>query len=191
MKETTMDNKLLLLGILRQREMHGYQLMEFIERDLSTCSDLKKPTAYYLLKQMAEDGWISEEQVQEGNRPPRRVFRLTTSGEAEFNRMLRANLSAYTPSYFSNDIGLAFVDQLPPSEARPLLDRRRAALTSALAILEAVPQHRGSFQYAIDHQITHLRSELGWLDHVISDLQTQTTVADQQIFTRSRPENNL
>ena len=81
-----MDRKLLLLGLLRQQEMHGYQLYEFIERELSFCTDLKKPTAYYLLNKMAERGWIVEEQSQEGKRPPRKVFRLTAQGEAAYQR---------------------------------------------------------------------------------------------------------
>lgn len=55
-----MERKLLLLGILRQQEMHGYQLYEFIERDLAACTNLTKPTAYYLLNKMAEDNWIVE-----------------------------------------------------------------------------------------------------------------------------------
>jgi DNA-binding PadR family transcriptional regulator len=38
------------LGLLRQASMHGYQLLDFIERYLSTCTDLKKPTAYLALE---------------------------------------------------------------------------------------------------------------------------------------------
>ena len=33
-----MDRELLLLGLLRRSDMHGYQLHEFIERDLATVS---------------------------------------------------------------------------------------------------------------------------------------------------------
>ena len=61
-----MEKKLLLLGLLRRQEMHGYQLNEFIDNNLALCTDLKKPTAYYLLDQMSKDGWISAEAEQEG-----------------------------------------------------------------------------------------------------------------------------
>ena len=88
-----MDAKLLLLGLLRQQNMHGYQLYEFIDRGFSVCTDLKKPTAYYLLNKMAEEGLISEDHIQEGNRPLRRVYTLTEKGEAEYQRLLRANLA--------------------------------------------------------------------------------------------------
>lgn len=67
-----MNRRLILLGVLRQQEMHGYQLLEFINNTLTTCTDIKKPTAYYLLKKMHEEGLISQETVQAGNRPDRK-----------------------------------------------------------------------------------------------------------------------
>ena len=49
-----MERQLLLLGLLRREDMHGYRLNEFIERDMAFCTDVKKPTAYYLLDKLAE-----------------------------------------------------------------------------------------------------------------------------------------
>jgi len=63
-----MNRELLLLGLLRQSEMHGYKIIEFIERDLAICTDLKKPTAYFLLDKMAQNGWISWMEEREGKR---------------------------------------------------------------------------------------------------------------------------
>ncbi len=165
-----MEPKLLLLGLLRDQDMHGYQLYEFIERDLSICTDLKKPTAYYLLNKMAEDGWVDEAQLQEGNRPPRKVYSLTEKGEGEYQRMLRSNLSAYTPAYFPGDAGLAFMDSLDRREAISMLEQRRAVLLEALTGLQDVPKHAGSLQYVIEHHIHHLNSELEWLDALLVDL---------------------
>jgi len=53
-----MDRQLLLLGLLRRQEMHGYQLNEFIEEKMHFCIDLKKPTAYYLLDKLAQEGLL-------------------------------------------------------------------------------------------------------------------------------------
>jgi DNA-binding PadR family transcriptional regulator len=166
-----MEPKLLLLGLLRQHGMHGYRLYEFIERDLSICTDLKKSTAYYLLGKMAEDGWIEEKQAQEGNRPPRRVYTLTGHGEAEYQRLLRQNLSTYTPAFFTGDAGLAFIDSLDWQEARDLLIERRQRTADALADMEAAPVHAGSLQYVIDHRRRHLQAELEWLDALLERLE--------------------
>jgi DNA-binding PadR family transcriptional regulator len=167
-----MDRELLLLGLLRRTDMHGYQLHEFINQNMASCVDLKKPTAYYLLDKMAEAGWMTIAEEQEGNRPPRRVYRLTPAGEAAFQRLLRANLTEYQPSRFPGDIGLAFLDALPPDEARELLAERRANLAEALAQAEATPWHTGSIQLVIEHQVRHLKTELAWLDEVIERLST-------------------
>lgn len=174
-----MESKLLLLGLLRQQEMHGYQLYEFIERDLAVCTDLKKPTAYYLLNKMAEDGWVDEEQLQDGNRPPRKVFSLTEKGEVEYQRLLRANLSAHSPVYFPGDAGLAFLDSLDLKESLALLERRREELQVTLTGLQNVPEHAGSLQLVLEHQINHLQSELDWLDALLSHLGQDLTQGDQ------------
>jgi DNA-binding PadR family transcriptional regulator len=166
-----MERQLLLLGLLRQQDMHGYQLYEFIEQDLSACTDLKKSTAYYLLNKMAADGWITEEQARDGNRPPRRVYSLTPAGEAAYQRILRANMAEFYPAYFPGDIGLAFVDDLPVGEALSLLSERREKLMNALGQAQAAPVHKGSLQWTINHQIHHLQAEVEWLDEMIQNLQ--------------------
>ena len=87
-----MERELLLLGFLRREQAHGYRLNEFIEREMAACTDIKKPTAYFLLDKMAQQGWITMRETREGNRPPRRVYRLTAKGEAQYQKLLRENL---------------------------------------------------------------------------------------------------
>jgi DNA-binding PadR family transcriptional regulator len=168
-----MDDKLLLLGILRRHEMHGYQLYEFIDRDMGSCIDIKKPTAYYLLNKMAQDGWLTEEQAQEGNRPPRTIYHMTAQGEQAFQALLRQNLSSFSSSSFPGDIGLAFLDELPPTEAFVLLQQRRLALEAALQSARSAPRHQGSVQWMLDHQARHLQAELEWLDELLTFLHTR------------------
>ncbi len=166
-----MNDRLLLLGILRQQQMHGYQLYEMIGRDLSACTELKKPTAYYLLGRMAQDGWIEERQEQEGNRPPRKVYQLTAQGEAAFQEMLRESLCSFDPSRFGGEVGLAFLDALDEQEARVLLLQRRALVATTLKDLEGTPPHHGSLQWMIDHQTHLVKAELAWLDAVIAQME--------------------
>lgn len=163
-----MEKKLLLLGLLRRQEMHGYQLNEFIDNNLGLCTDLKKPTAYYLLDQMSKDAWISSEAEQEGNRPPRKVYRLTQTGELAFQRLLRENLCAYTPVNFPGDIGLAFMDWMTPAETLPLLEEQKEQVQARLLAVTTIPAHTGSLALIFSHQRHHLQAELDWLEQIIS-----------------------
>jgi len=170
-----MDRKLLLLGLLRRQEMHGYQLNEFIDQNLALCTDLKKPTAYYLLDKMAADGWLITETEQEGNRPPRRIYRLTPAGEEAFQRLLRENLAQYAPVNFPGDVGLAFLEWLNADEARALLIQQKQELEARLQEIQNVPVHQGSLQLVFSHQLRHLQAELDWLTDVIAGLEQEQT----------------
>ena len=166
-----MDRKLLLLGLLRNQEMHGYQINDFIDAFLSVCVDVKKPTAYYLLNKMHEEGWIAVEEEQEGNRPVRRIYSLTNTGEEAFKKLLRENLRSYAPVQFNSDIGLAFMDAVAADESTALLLKRRKELENQLLTINAIPEHPGNFQLMIEHQSRHLAAELEWLDEVIARLK--------------------
>jgi DNA-binding PadR family transcriptional regulator len=166
-----MERELLLLGLLRQNEMHGYQLAELLAGPLETCTDLKRSTAYFLLDKMDKAGWVTFEEEQEGNRPTRRVYRLTEAGEQTFQRLLRENLSAYEPARFVSDTGLAFLDALSQDEALALLSERAERLQEQLSAARQVPEHPGKLQWLVEHRVKHLEQELAWLQEVIQRLE--------------------
>jgi DNA-binding PadR family transcriptional regulator len=170
-----MERELLLLGLLRRQKMHGYQLNEFIERDLAMCTDLKKSTAYFLLDKLVKEGLVAFEQTQEGARPPRRVYHLTEQGEQTFQKLMRESLSIYDPVRFSNDISLLFADALPTAEVLSLLREQQQSLQQQLTTIKAVPPHPGMLQWVIDHRRVHLESELSWLTGVIGRLESELT----------------
>ena len=74
------QRSLILLGLLMGQSQHGYQINEFIERNLSTVTDMKKPTAYATLDKLSQNGYIDIQLEQEGNRPTRKVYSINDSG---------------------------------------------------------------------------------------------------------------
>ncbi|MBI9046688.1 MAG: helix-turn-helix transcriptional regulator [Anaerolineaceae bacterium] len=166
-----MDRELLLLGILREQEMHGYELHDFIDKTLASCTDMKKSTAYYLLKKLEEAGYISQETKQEGNRPPKQVYKLTSAGENKFQNLLRHNLSQYNKVYLTDDIGMVFLDELKLDETLALLNKRRLEMIESLAYAENIPSHGENLQWVFDHLVHHLKSEVAWIDSVITRLK--------------------
>jgi DNA-binding PadR family transcriptional regulator len=170
-----MERKLLLLGLLRGHEMHGYQLNEFIDSHLEAIVHLKKPTAYRLLARMADDGWVTYREEREGNRPPRRVFAITPEGEAAFQRLLRQCLADYQPIDFRRNIGLLFLHAVPSDEAVELLQNRRASVAGVLKRARAHQGHDEGSALMLSHQTRHLATELEWLDQVIIQFVSQAS----------------
>ena len=162
-----MERELLLLGLLRGHDMHGYQLNEMIDHLLGASIQLTKPTAYRLLGKMEEEGWIECREEREGNRPPRRVYTITDAGERAFQRLLRSGLGDYEPCELRSGISLAFLSLLPVDEALSLLSRRRAAIEKLLREMRASDEHHGGFQLVIDYQTHHLDADLQWVRDLI------------------------
>ncbi|HLV43356.1 MAG TPA: PadR family transcriptional regulator [Aggregatilineales bacterium] len=169
-----MHRRLLLLGLLRREDMHGYRLNEFVEREMAFCADVKKPTAYYLLDKLAEEGYLSEKQepFSEG-RPPRKTYSITPEGELYFRRLLRENLRQFEPPTFPVDMSVAFLEELPPAEALELLHERQRLVEERLVRLRETPEHEGALQFVIDHHIRHFEAELDWLHEITGWLETR------------------
>ena len=182
-----MERELLLLGLLRQHEMHGYELLGFIENFMSTCVDLKKATAYFLLDKMTSTGWVSMSETREGKRPARKTYTLTAAGVAEFHRLLRENLGGFNAAKTGDDVGLAFMDALEPAEVLNLLIQRRERVSLQLAEYQHAPQHAGSLQWLIDHQVHYLKSELEWVNTVIAKVSSALPAASTLPAASSLP----
>jgi DNA-binding PadR family transcriptional regulator len=165
-----MERKLLLLGLVRDNEMHGYQINEMLDIHLGSSAHITKPTAYRLLNQMAEDGWIRFREEQVGNRPQRRIYSITPEGEQTFQQILRQCLGNFELPELRSSVCLAYLDQLPKRDAAQLLGQRREMMQEALAALGEIEEHQGSFQLVIDNQYFHLEAEIEWLDEVLKGL---------------------
>lgn len=171
----TDERKLLLLGLLRQNDMHGYLLNAHLDGTIPI--SLKKPTAYHLLDRMEEDGWIAHRDEATGDRP-RRVFSLTSRGERAFRDLLTEQLRNFRPAEFPSAVGLAFIDALPAGEARALLLERRQAVATyrdhlVAPVDDAATAHdetAGGAHLAVAYARRFAELELDVLDQAIDHL---------------------
>lgn len=165
-----MEKKLLLLGVLRDHEMHGYQLNEMLAESGELPVKLTRPNAYKLLSKMEQDGWITYREEQEGNRPPRRVYQITDTGESAFQQMLRDSLEAYSTPEFPGAVGINFLELLPPDEAIALLQERRDKVATHLAGMEKIPIEMREKHLGMEYLLRFFRSEIDWIDEIIDRL---------------------
>ena len=127
-------------------------------------------SGFEALEKLEKDGYVEHETEREGKRPERRVYQITEKGKSYFLQLLRDNLGEFTRTYFNDDIGIAFMDQLSTLEIRELLGKKRGMIQSALKQFKEVPEHGGDWHYVISHNIAHLEADLTWIDGIISDL---------------------
>ncbi len=171
------QNHLLLLGLLKAQESHGYQLMDFVERNLARITSLKKATAYYELRRLEQQGLVSVRKEQEGGRPPRQVFALTAAGEAAFLDLLRESLQMAETPTCSSDIGLMFMNHLSPDEVHTLLRRKLEGLRLSLALYRATPEHAhgSAVNAATAHVAARLETEIAGFESLLQQLAATGT----------------
>lgn len=165
------DRKLLLLGLLRVEEMHGYQLNQFLEEHLDFLTDLKPSTAYYTLDKLSTQGLVSTRTEQVGNRPPRQIYEITQAGEIEYQRLLRLNLAKYDPGESADDLGVAFINDLPVEDALRLLSTKRYAVAARLERLQQLQDtlhNDDAMHLSLSRILGHVKTDLHWLDEVES-----------------------
>lgn len=165
-----MEKKLLLLGTLRSHEMHGYQLNEMLRQSVGLPIKLTKPNAYKLLNKMEQDGWITYREEREGNRPPRRVYKITEEGEIVFQEILRDSLAAYSIPEFPSTVGFNFLDLLPRDEAMILLQQRRGKVISLYDEMNEIPVEIREAHLSVEYLYRFYQTEIAWLDEVIGRL---------------------
>lgn len=167
------ERELLLLGMLMVQSQHGYQLNEFIERNLGHIIDMKKPTAYALLERLCQVGYVQVHKEQNGKRPPRKVYQITSAGSLIFLYLLRENLAHAERMTFAGDVGLMFLDHLPREEVVALLRQRLSTVEEQLAAHEHAPRHEHGLgvDLALEHVLLLERAERDWLASVIGRLE--------------------
>jgi DNA-binding PadR family transcriptional regulator len=175
-----MSTRLVILGLLRERPLYGYELKQIIEEHMGDWTNIAFGSIYFALGKLAEEGFIEQVAIeQEGRRPSRSVYQITEAGQAEFLRLLREVWSEVERHYYAIDIGLMFTEALPREEVKGFLRERIAQLEG---IVRHVAEHRAE-QMAqpevpalaaavFDHGLTHFRAELDWTQDLLDKVET-------------------
>jgi len=77
---------LLILGLLKRREMYGYEIVAELRQSTEGTIDLPEGTVYPALRRLERDGLIGGHWAEMASGAPRRrYYRLTQQGEIALN----------------------------------------------------------------------------------------------------------
>jgi DNA-binding PadR family transcriptional regulator len=163
--------ELAILGLLKERGMHGYQLKKRLADTLGSFWQVSYGSLYPALKRLQREGAVEmifpREQV--GRR--KNVYRITKQGEELFAELLvRAGQEATEDNGFS--VRFAFFKYLKPETRIRLLERRRAYLEgrgsklndSLHSLKESIDSYTLSL---MNHELAATETDIRWLDDLI------------------------
>jgi len=174
-----MSVRLVLLGLLHDRPLYGYEIKQIIEEHMGDWTSIAFGSIYFALDKLAEEGFVEKIATEQtGGRPSRSVYQITSTGNTEFLRLLRESWQKTEQQYFEIDICLFFLDRLSREEVVGYLQERLKKLEHSLHYLtgheeeqltnpQVPPQARAIFS----HTRFHLQSEYEWTRNVLQSLQ--------------------
>lgn len=77
------DNEALILGVLAERSLHGYEISKQIKLRSKDALSLPENKLYPALHKLEEQGLISAEWVPQHGKPDRKVYSITPEGTKE------------------------------------------------------------------------------------------------------------
>lgn len=80
---------LVILSLLKQTDMYGYQLVQEIMRQSGEAISTQEGSLYPVLYKLVDNNYISDRRVLVGKRMTRVYYHLEPAGEAYLNRMLQ------------------------------------------------------------------------------------------------------
>jgi DNA-binding PadR family transcriptional regulator len=176
---TTPD--LVLLSLLAERPMYGYQANAELERrEWRDWVGVSRPQVYYSIEKLAHAGMIAAADADEpSGGPDRRVFGTTAKGRAALSSALEREdwaVQRDRPAFLT---WLALSWQARPGVTARQLERRREFLQAELAreqmTLRDVRREVGHCYHEavwmLELTIAQVRTELRWIDKVTSELR--------------------
>jgi DNA-binding PadR family transcriptional regulator len=169
--------ELAVLGLLKERPMHGYQLSRELGESLGGLWRVSYGSLYPTLRRLERDGAIESEGDDRGARR-KKVYRITPKGEQVFLELLQETPHDTQTEDARFRMRLAFFRYLPPETRIRLLERRRQALQQRLSrIGESLSAARSADDYEralVEHNRTVTESDISWLEQLIAAERTKS-----------------
>jgi len=163
--------ELAILGLLKERPMHGYQLQRELSEQLGGLWRVSYGSLYPSLRRLEAQGAIRSEPGTGARR--KTVYTITTEGEQLFLELLQEPPQEGQSEDARFRVRLAFFRYLPPETRVRLLERRRLGLQDRLAEVKAHLRDPGttdSYQRALmEHARAATEADIAWLTELIHD----------------------
>jgi len=163
--------ELAILGLLKERAMHGYQLSKRLTDSLGGFWRVSYGSLYPTLKRLERQGAV--EQVFDRQEVGRRknVYRITESGESLFRDLLEEAGPDASGEDNRFRVRMAFFKYLSPETRIRVLERRRSFMEERLSTIRASLATNTGDTYTtslMQHGRESTEQDIAWLNGLIA-----------------------
>jgi DNA-binding PadR family transcriptional regulator len=171
--------KLVVLGILKRRPLHGYEIKRIIQQEMGDWTNIAFGSIYFALQQLTKEGCIKQSDPEKQDARPAKInYAITAQGEKEFLELLSGVWKNHERQYFALDLGLFFANFLKKADREKYLKKQLAVIKAAY---RHVKKHRQEemanhhFPLETDaiflHTLHHMKAEYAWLKELLEKMK--------------------
>lgn len=178
-----------ILGWLSCEPMTGYDLNAVIEISTQHFWSTSQSQIYRTLSKIETQGWVTQQVFLQDDRPPRKVYKITGTGQAELRRWL-GTFHQPDPPRIPWLIQVFFAGQVSDAEILSVLKEKQANLRQRLGRIRAArgisaeqfepdedPRDIFFWMLTIDYGEEHLQMQIDWIGKVIEKIENQVYTA--------------
>ena len=190
-----------ILGLLEERDLHGYEIRRQLRDHLGLLANVSFGSIYPALTRLEKAGAVVATEGQATTTSPptgslsgelavlrsrrhsggrgrrgKKVYRITDAGRQLFAELLADGSSADDARSFS--LRLAFARHLAPQARLSLLERRRALLVQRLGDAESARTDLDPYaRSVVQHTADGIVRDISWLDRLIETERSNLATA--------------
>jgi PadR family transcriptional regulator AphA len=159
-----LPGELAVLGLLRLRPMHGYEMVCFLgDEGLDAVCPVEQSTLYTYLRNVESRELVDWTEERVGLRPPRKTYHLTGTGEAFIDEWLRKPVERMREVRLEFLLKLFFLNLLDRPAMRELLSHQIGVCEEYLAHVAAAPAESPFRRLVAQSKSSAAEATLGWL----------------------------
>ncbi|HLA92714.1 MAG TPA: PadR family transcriptional regulator [Actinomycetota bacterium] len=171
-----------VLGMLTFGEMSGYDLSKAIEGSIGFFWAPAKSQLYAELRRLVELGWAREREVEQTDRPDKRIYTITPAGEEALRSWLSTPPVEIDPIKSPFLLRLFFGHLAGADAVRGLVTEHRRQAEELLETFGQIETHlleqAGPLPpyLTLTYGMSYARSVVDWCDRALEDLDEGMTV---------------
>jgi len=167
-----MSHKYLILGLLAEHPMTGYDIRKRVQDVLNVVTNASYGTLYPTLHSLLEEGAVDVQVIEQDNRPSKKIYRITERGESDLTTWLgtppvedKVKREFLLKLYFAHNLSTPVLQGLLTQRR----DELRTKLDTLCAERDTIDDMR--HQWIVDYSISICRAEMNWLEQMESQIQ--------------------
>jgi DNA-binding PadR family transcriptional regulator len=167
-----MSVKYAMLGILAEKDLHGYELKISFDEKVGEFWSLNYGQIYSTLDRLEKEDLVTYDRQAQDRRPDRKIYSITRKGRKELDEWLSTPVNRVRALRDEFFIKLVFMDKNNPAPVLELIEKQKALylkqmnhLTHQKVALKKKPKDPDALttELLMDAGLFHAEADIKWL----------------------------